>query len=91
MNLSRRRTVKRILAILAKARAENPGEVLDAHTLVERGWPGEVFEVRAGLMRLYVTINTLRKLGLEEVLQTHGEGYRLDPDVPIEVIGEPEE
>lgn len=91
VNLSRRRTVKRILAILAKARAENPGEVLDAHTLVERGWPGEVFEVRAGLMRLYVTINTLRKLGLEEVLQTHGEGYRLDPDVPIEVIGEPEE
>ena len=87
IDLSRRRTVKRVLAILVKTRVENPGEVLDAHTLVERGWPGEVFEVRAGLMRLYVTINTLRKLGLEDILQTHGEGYRLDPDVPVEVYG----
>lgn len=91
IDLSRRRTVKRVLAILVKARVDNPGEVLDAHTLVERGWPGEVFEVRAGLMRLYVTINTLRKLGLEEILQTHGEGYRLDPDLPLEVYGQLDE
>jgi hypothetical protein len=33
----------------------------------------------------------LRKLGLEEILQTHGEGYRLDPDLPLEVYGQLDE
>ncbi len=86
INIARKRTVKRILKILLDLRQEHPGEIIEAHDLVEQGWPGDRGEVRSGLMRLYVTINTLRGLGLEEILQTHGEGYRLDPDVPLKVL-----
>lgn len=86
VNISRKRTVKRVFAVLIEHRLEHPGEPLEAHTLVERGWPGETPEVRSGLMRLYVTINTLRNLGLDDILETHGEGYRLSPGVPLEMV-----
>jgi tetratricopeptide (TPR) repeat protein len=88
VNMSRRRTVRRVLQALLDERLDRPGEVLDAQTLMERGWPGDSTEVRNGLMKLYVTINTLRRLGLEGILQTYGEGYRLDPDVPLTLEAE---
>ena len=40
------------------------------------------------MMRLYVSINALRKLGLDELIQTRGDGYRLRPDVPVERLEE---
>lgn len=86
VELARRRTVKRVLAALIEHRIDGPGEVIEAHELFEAAWSTQSFDPRSGLMRLYVTINTLRKLGLSELLQTHGDGYRLDPDVPLVIL-----
>lgn len=86
VDLRRRRTVQRVFDALVQGRIEQPGQELSAHELVEKGWPNDKAKVRSGLMRLYVTINTLRNLGLSELLQTYGEGYRLDPSVPITQI-----
>ena len=33
--------------------------------------------------RLHVAISTLRKLGLKEALQNRGDGYLVDPDMPV--------
>lgn len=86
VELARRRTVKRVLAALIEHRLGGAGEVIEAHELFEAAWSAQSFDPRSGLMRLYVTINTLRKLGLSELLQTHGDGYRLDPNVPLVIL-----
>ena len=40
----------------------------------------------AGISRVYVALNTLRKLGLKGVLVSRDGGYLLDPKVEMAVV-----
>jgi tetratricopeptide (TPR) repeat protein len=86
VSLARKKSKRRIVEALVGLRLDAPGETLTAHELFEVGWPGERPDVRTGLMRVYVAINALRKLGLAEVLETFEEGYRISPTVPVERV-----
>jgi predicted ATPase len=84
VDLSRRRSLRLVLARLLDERARGDASVAwDA--LLEAGWPNERVGAEAGQHRVRVAILTLRKLGLGRHLQTTEEGYRLDPTVPIEL------
>jgi len=78
VDLSARQAPARLLACLA----DSP-TVTTADVLVAAGWPGEKIQPKAALNRLRVAINTLRKLGLKDVLQSVDAGYALDSRVVL--------
>jgi hypothetical protein len=57
--------------------------------LLEAGWPGEQPIFEAGQNRVYVSVNRLRGVGLREVLERSGDGYRLVPGTIVRIEGEP--
>ncbi len=86
IDLSRRKNVRLVLRALVDARRARPGEALDPAALVAAGWPGERMRADAATKRLHTAIWTLRSLGLGDVLLTEGEGYRLDPSLPVDIV-----
>jgi hypothetical protein len=82
VDLTRKRTLRPMLLVLAKHREEAPGEALDVDTLFSAVWQGERALPAARKNRVYVAIATLRKAGLE-TLTTRGDGYLLRPDADI--------
>jgi predicted ATPase/tetratricopeptide (TPR) repeat protein len=86
VDLRRRRALRLILAALAAERQAAPGTTLSMARLVEIGWPGEKIRVEAGLSRLYVTVRSLRELGLRHALLRQDDGYLLDPATPLHLI-----
>jgi predicted ATPase len=85
-DLSKRRPLRLILLHLTELRRAAPGRSVDVDALQRAGWPGEKMNPSAGANRVYVTLNKLRKLGLEGVLIRDDLGYLLDPAVPLERI-----
>jgi tetratricopeptide (TPR) repeat protein len=73
VSLERRGAARRVLGALAEA----GGATCGVFALVEAGWPGERMDPTSALQRLYTTIRSLRRLGLEEALRTVDGGYRL--------------
>ncbi len=73
---------------LGQQRVGAPGKALTADDLLEAGWKGEKMIPSAAKNRLYVTIATLRKIGLKDVLRGGDEGYLLDPAVPCRMVRE---
>jgi hypothetical protein len=57
--------------------------VLPLDALKEALWPSESLVPHAVANRLYVAMSTLRALGLADLLQNHGNGWRLDPATPL--------
>ncbi len=51
--------------------------------LLAAGWPGEKVLPFAGRNRVHVALTTLRGMGLRDVLLSDGDGYHLDPSVPL--------
>lgn len=86
LDLRRRRAVRLLLAALARHRLEHPGEALSTQACIEAGWPGERMLHEAASARLWSAIRALRDLGLEDVLQTVGEGYRLAPTNAVRIL-----
>lgn len=84
VSLGTRKQLERILAALADAHCRNPGLALSVADLVAAGWPGEKVLPRAGASRVYVSITSLRNMGLRDALERTGEGYRLDARVRVE-------
>lgn len=74
---------KRILLRLVHEHQAGAGGRLDATHLLEAGWPGQRVSRAAGLNRVYVTIASLRKMGLRLALQRDDRGYRLDPSLTV--------
>jgi hypothetical protein len=87
--LGPRRALRRIVLALATRRLQQPGATLPLEALLEAGWPGERPLPEAGANRVYVALSTLRKMGLAESLERHGDGYRLDPAVPLTIEPRP--
>lgn len=86
IDLSKRRSLRLIVARLLTARREEPGAALTIDTLSECGWPGERVIPSAARARIYVAISTLRKLGLSDVLVRSDEGYFLDPNTALHAL-----
>ena len=82
-NLSRRRAMRLILAKLVEQRRSSPGESLSAVDLMDFGWPGQTLQAEAGFNRVYVTMASLRKQGLKDLLVRDDDGYLLDPAKPL--------
>jgi tetratricopeptide (TPR) repeat protein len=75
--LGRRRAAKRVLVHLAERHEAAPGDGSDVFELFEAGWPGATIRPDSAAHRVYVTLSVLRKLGLQEVIVTTDDGYRL--------------
>jgi len=82
VDLTRKRTLRPMLLVLARHREDSPGDALDVETLFEEVWKGERVLPAAKKNRIYVAIATLRKSGLD-ALTTRGDGYLLSPDTPL--------
>jgi hypothetical protein len=72
-----------LLLRLIERRRTAPGRGLSLAELQEAGWPGERILPQAASNRIYVAMNQLRKLGLKDWLRRSGEGYYLDPALPV--------
>jgi hypothetical protein len=81
--LSTRRPMRLVVLALVRTRLDTPGAVLSVAELVDAGWPGERPRGETGANRVYVVINSLRRMGLRAVLQRHDTGYRLAPSLRV--------
>ncbi|QDG51993.1 hypothetical protein FIV42_14970 [Persicimonas caeni] len=81
VDISRRGALRKILAALVDRRFDAPGEPMSVDDVMAAGWPDEVLTPSSGARRVYSTINRMRDLGLDEVLQTVDDGYMIDPAV----------
>ncbi|WP_437829374.1 ATP-binding protein [Sorangium sp. So ce1153] len=82
-DLRERHAARRLLVALAEQQRRAPGRGLPLAALQEAGWPGERILPDAAANRIYVAMNQLRKLGLKPWLRRDGEGYLLDPALPV--------
>jgi hypothetical protein len=76
-DLSRRASMRGILAALCQELEREVPRSLNANDLIEAGWPGQRMLRSAALNRLHVALATLRSLGLRDALQRDANGYRL--------------
>ncbi|MDC3989051.1 ATP-binding protein [Polyangium jinanense] len=81
--LERRKALRGVLRALLRQREERPGEAATVAALVEAGWPGERILASAGTERVYAAVATLRRLGLQGVIQQKAGGYLLSPEIPV--------
>jgi predicted ATPase len=89
VELRRKRVLRRLLEALVIKRQREPGGVLTSEDLIMAGWPDERFTLNdSAHNRLYVALNRLRAEGLELLLQTERDGYRLDPKIILNVLTE---
>jgi predicted ATPase len=75
VDLSRKRTIRPFLLAFARLHFERPGSTLNLAEIAEAAWPGERMLAEAMKNRIYVTIATLRRMGLKDVLVTQVNGY----------------
>ena len=87
LDLSRRGPMKRILVALVEARLQGRAGV-SSWDVWEVGWPGETIDPKSATARIYTTINTMRKIGLRDIVCTDDEGYLIDPELAVEIVGE---
>lgn len=85
VELDRSPLQQRLLWRLVRARFDRAGHALSADELVEALWPGEKLIRESAMNRLYVAINNLRRAGLGDLLERTPAGYRLRPDVHLEL------
>lgn len=83
VDLSNRRVLKLLLRALADLRSLAPGKAMALDSLFAAGWPGEKVAPDVLANRVFVSLTSLRKLGLREVLLKTAEGYLLDPEVRL--------
>jgi predicted ATPase len=83
-DLSRRGPLRLIFGALLEQRKDARGVGVGAEQLFAAGWPGQKAMPHAAANRVYSAVATLRRLGLEDVLRRHDDGYLLDPAVILE-------
>lgn len=84
LELEKRPSMKRVLAALIDARRTRAGRGVSIGELFEAGWPGAAIRPESQAARVYVAINTLRKLGFAPVLLRQDDGYLLTPALRVE-------
>lgn len=73
----------RLIVDALVARHRNAGPPLTVAELLEAGWPGERPIAQAGANRVHVEMNRLRNMGLRDILECPGDGYRLAPQTRV--------
>lgn len=86
VSLTRRRILRRVLAVLLEHRQSSPGIALSADELFSAVWPDESISPDSASKRVYTAIWDLRKMGLSTALMHNGAGYLLDPSLPVVVV-----
>jgi hypothetical protein len=76
---------RRIVTALADMHRSEPGAVLTIPDLIEVGWPGERPSADAGANRVHVVLTQLRRLGMRDVLERSGGGYRFVPTMTVKL------
>jgi tetratricopeptide (TPR) repeat protein len=84
IDLAKKKNARLIIAALAKARRDRPGEALTPDTLIAAGWPNEKMRGDAATKRLHTAIWTLRKLGLDGILHSSEAGYWLTDEIAMD-------
>lgn len=79
-----RGAARRIVLALVEHHLLGATTALRSVDLIELGWPSENPEYEAGLNRVYVTMNRLKKLLPEGSLQRFDDGYRLAPGLLVQ-------
>jgi predicted ATPase len=82
VDLSRRAPLRRVLGELVERACDGQSSA-DVDALVAAGWPGEALEPTSAANRVYATIRMLRKQGLDDIIVTDDDGYRLAEGVWI--------
>jgi tetratricopeptide (TPR) repeat protein len=82
-DLRPRTAARRILDRLCAHQVEAPGTGLGLDALRDAGWPGERILAKAAKNRVYVVLNQLRELGLRRWIRRTGDGWALDPMLPV--------
>lgn len=85
VDLSKKAILRRVLWALVTTHTQKAGLVLERERLVAFVWSRNVPEPAVAYNRLRVALSTLRKLDLESVILTEPEGYRLAPDLKVEL------
>ena len=82
VSLRRRAPMRRILTALVRLAQRDERAELTVWEAFEAGWPGERVAPEVASHRVYVAMSRLRGLGLGELVQTTGDGYRwaVEPD-----------
>ncbi len=83
--LGRKASARRVLALLARRRAEAPGQPVTLEEVFEAGWPGQQTAEPHRSNRVYVLITQLRSAGLGSLLEHDGEGYLLSPAMALSI------
>jgi hypothetical protein len=83
--LGSRRALRRILSALIDQHRRRPGVAISVSELVAAGWPGESLIFEAAANRVYVALSSLRKLGLDPVIERCDGGWRLAPGTAVRV------
>jgi predicted ATPase/Tfp pilus assembly protein PilF len=86
VDLRRRKSARRIMRALADHHSQDPGIAMSTDALVEAGWPGESMVADAGINRVHVALNQLRKMGLKECLSRNADGYLLEPALDVQHV-----
>jgi hypothetical protein len=73
--------VPNVLAILAHERAIRPGETVPIEELVTATWTGELLPSEVARERLSSALETLRELGLSELIVEKRDGFLFDASV----------
>ncbi|NUP10291.1 MAG: AAA family ATPase [Polyangiaceae bacterium] len=82
-----RLAIRNLLVTLTRRRLDAPGEPVPRSVLLASGWPGEKLVGGSGRNRLNVALSSLRSLGLRAALVVVDEGYLLDPEVEVRLVG----
>lgn len=85
VDLSARKAIRLILKSILQTHLDDPEAALDVEDLIEAGWPDEYMTFDAGRNRVYSAIKFLRNHGLKEIIETTDDGYRVAPDVDVQV------
>lgn len=83
VDLSRRGPTRRLLLALVEARERAPGSGVSVEALIAAGWPNERMAHASAVDRVYACVRQLRLLGFDACLETHDDGYLLDPEIVI--------
>jgi hypothetical protein len=77
VHLGGRTALRLILSLLVDRTTSRSHNVIASREIIDMVWPSEHLSKGDGRNRLHVALNTLRKMGLHDVLQRSSEGYWL--------------
>lgn len=84
--VSGRPALRRIVVALLESRSQDPYRRLTTSELARAGWPSDDASDDVLVKRLYTAVSTLRNLGLRDAIERTAEGYRLTPELSIELV-----